>query len=71
MEQVRRKADDRIQTVQILHDVLADDLLGTAAEQHAVRQEHRHAAVVVIHVVDHVLDEGIVRMGLGWQLAGT
>ena len=71
MEQVRRKSDDRIQTVQVLHDVLANDLLGTTTEQHTVGQEHRHTPVVVIHVIDHVLDEGIVRMGLGRQLAGA
>ena len=37
VEQVWCEADDGIEAVQVLDDVLADDRLGTAAEQHAKR----------------------------------
>ena len=33
MKQVRSEADDRIEPVQVPHDVPADDLLGTATKQ--------------------------------------
>ena len=69
VEQVRGEADNRIEAVQVPHDVLADDLLGTAAEQHAVGQQHRDASVIVVHVINHVLHECIVGVRLRRQLA--
>ena len=64
VEDVGREADDRIEDVFRLDQVLADVLLGRAAKQDAVGEDGRHGAAVG-HLVEHVLHEGEVGLGLG------
>ena len=71
MEQVGRKPNDGIQPVQCVDQVLADVLLSISTEQHTVRQQHGHTAILFVHVMHHVLQESKVGMTLRGQLART
>ena len=61
------KADDGVEDVFRFDQMLADVLLGRAAEQNAVGKDRGHRAAVG-DLVEHVLHEGKVGLGLGGEL---
>jgi hypothetical protein len=63
VEEVRGQADDGVD-VAVLEQLGADAFLGTAPEEHAVRQDDGHHAFV-LEVVEAVQQEGEVGGGLG------
>ena len=68
VEDVGREADDGIEVIAIFDEVAADVPLGTATEEHAVRKDAGHGGADV-QMVDHLLDEGEVGLGLRGQFA--
>ncbi len=67
-EDVGGQADDGVEDVFRLDQMLADVLLGRTAEQNAVGKDRGHRAAVG-DLVEHVLHEGKVGLGLGGELA--
>src|SRR5699024_669460 len=67
-EEVCRKTNDGIQHIQLLDEVLADYLFGSATEENTMREKNNSSSVF-IHVVDHVLHKGKVRLALRSKLA--
>ena len=71
VEQVGGQADHGVEQV-LVDQLLADFALAAAAKQHAVRDDHADAPVLVggaVGHLDHVADEGVIAFALGRHAA--